>query len=241
MPGSLAKSGDRSAPHAASLVRVSFAGEALDLHPEGVAFFPERSFMIVADLHLEKSASFAVRGQMLPPYETLETLRRLARLVTVLRPDRLVLLGDSFHSAVETIGEGGPARAMIDRLAETAEIIWIAGNHDPLPPLRLPGRWVEETVLGGCVLRHAPVEDGRNEIVGHLHPAARLTTRAGGQRRRCFVLSGRRLLMPAFGTLTGMVDLSEPVIRRLVPTSGTRVFLMCRQRLAEVPASACLR
>ncbi len=239
VPGALARS--RAPLHAGGMVRVAFAGETLDLHPEGVAFFPERALMIVADLHLEKSASFAARGQMLPPYETLETLRRLARLVADLRPDQLVLLGDSFHSVVETIGNEGPARGMIEAIAATSVLIWVAGNHDPVPPLPLPGRWVEEVALGDCILRHAPVEDGRNEIVGHLHPAARLATRAGGQRRRCFALSGRRLLMPAFGSLTGMVDLSEPSIRRLLPVQDTRVFLMCRQGLAEVPASACLR
>jgi len=241
VPGALARSNGSLTSHQLGMARISFAGETLDLHPEGVAIFPERRLMVVADLHLEKAASFAARGQMLPPYETLETLHRLARLVASIRPEQLVLLGDSFHSAVETIGEGGPARTLIEHLAATSEMIWIAGNHDPLPPLRLPGRWLEEIVLGGCVLRHVPVEDGRNEIVGHLHPAARIETRAGGQRRRCFAVSGKRLLMPAFGTLTGMVDLSDPGIRRLVPAQETRVFLMCRKGLAEVPASACLR
>lgn len=241
MPGAVARSNGYSTQRAESTARVSFAGEMLELHPEGVAIFPERGLMVVADLHLEKSASYAARGQMLPPYETLETLRRLARLVNTSRPKQLVLLGDSFHSAVETIGEDGPARGVIEAIATDTELIWVAGNHDPVPPLRLPGNWVAEVVLGECILRHAPVEDGRNEIVGHLHPAARLATRAGGQRRRCFALSNRRLLMPAFGALTGMVDLSEPSIRRFVSLRDTRVFLMCRQGLAEVPASACLR
>lgn len=227
--------------HAGAMIRVTFAGEELDLHPAGAIFLPGREMLIVADLHLEKSAAFAARGQMLPPYETLETLRRLAGLVGELRPRQLVLLGDSFHSAIETIGEVGPAREVIEDLGRRSEIIWIAGNHDPVPPLRLPGHWIENIRLGELVLRHAPVDDGSCEIVGHLHPAARLATRAGSQRRRCFALAGRRLLMPAFGTLTGMVDLADPTIRRFVPETEARVFMLCRQGLIEMPLSACAR
>lgn len=218
-----------------------FAGERIDLLAQGALFFRARGMMAAADLHLEKAAAFAARGQMLPPYETMETLNRLEGIVAAMRPRQLILLGDSFHSAIETIGETGPARAAIERLAGLCTLIWVAGNHDPVPPLRLPGRWVEEIRLDGCVLRHVPVEDGQMEIVGHLHPAARLTTRAGGQRRRCFAVAGRRLLMPAFGALTGMVDLDDPSIRRLVSGHDGRVFLMCRQGLVEVPLSACLR
>lgn len=224
-----------------TVVGLTFGGEMLELHPDGAAFFPAHGLAVVADLHLEKSATFAAQGQMLPPYETLETLRRLLRLVEILRPERLVLLGDSFHSTVETIGEGGPARAAIDRLAAACVLIWVAGNHDPAPPLRLPGRWVENVRLGDCILRHAPVEDGCDEIVGHLHPAARLGTRAGSQRRRCFVLGRQRLLMPAFGSLTGMVDLGDPAILRHLSSREARVFMMCQPGLVEVPLSACLR
>lgn len=224
-----------------SVAGFMFAGEWLELHPEGAAFFPAHGLAVVADLHLEKSTAFAAQGQMLPPYETLETLRRLLRLVEVLRPERLVLLGDSFHSAVEAIGEGGPARAAIDRLAAACALTWVAGNHDPAPPLRLPGHWVESIQLGDCILRHAPIDDGQDEIVGHLHPAARLATRAGSQRRRCFVLARQRLLLPAFGSLTGMVDLGDPAILRHIPGREARVFMMCQPGLVEVPLSACLR
>ena len=42
--------------------------------------------LVVADLHLEKGSSYAARGQMLPPYDTRETLRRLAAEVAALVP-----------------------------------------------------------------------------------------------------------------------------------------------------------
>lgn len=209
----------------------------LALHPAGVALVPAEGLMIVADLHLEKATAFAARGQMLPPYETIETLRRLDRLVEDLAPERVILLGDSFHSRHHAIDAGSPARRLIDSLGRLSDLVWIAGNHDPEVPLEVPGRMAAEWRVGALVLRHAPEADGRREIVGHLHPTGRLMTRAGAQRRKCFVLSAGRLLMPAFGALTGGVDVSDPLISRWFTEGDARAFLLCRETLQEVPAA----
>ena len=127
----------------------------LALHPAGVALVPAEGLMIVADLHLEKGTAFAARGQMLPPYETVETLRRLDRLVEEIAPERVILLGDSFHSRHHAIAADSPARGLIDRLGQRSELIWIAGNHDPEVPLEVPGRMAAEWRVGALVLRHA--------------------------------------------------------------------------------------
>lgn len=223
-------------PAPPALAACALAGVELALHPEGVALAGDT--MIVADLHLEKGTAFAVRGQMLPPYDTLETLRRLSRLVGELAPARVVLLGDSFHSRHHALGETAPARLLIETLARRADLVWVAGNHDPELPLPLPGRQVPAWRIGPLLLRHMPEADGEREIVGHLHPAGRLATRAGQQRRKCFVLSGQRLLMPAFGALTGGIDVSDALIARWFPEAAARAFLLCRDRLQEVPARA---
>jgi DNA ligase-associated metallophosphoesterase len=213
----------------------------LSLHPEGGVYIAAEATLVIADLHLEKSAAFAARGQMLPPYETLETLRRVTRLVEELSPARLVLLGDSFHSRIETIGGDTPAHALIEALAKRVELVWIAGNHDPAPPLKLPGREVASLRIGDVLFRHAPMDDGEIEVVGHLHPAGRLETRAGGQRRKCFVHARGRLMLPAFGALTGGLALSDPAIARWLDPEA-RAFMLCREAgsavLREVPARA---
>lgn len=219
------------------LVPARLGDVELALHPAGVALVPAEGLMIVADLHLEKGTAFAARGQMLPPYETVETLGRLARLVEDLTPERVILLGDSFHSRHHAIEADSPARRLIDDLGRRSELVWIAGNHDPEVPLEVPGRSAAEWQVGSLILRHAPEADGRREIVGHLHPTGRLMTRAGAQRRKCFVLSAGRLLMPAFGALTGGVDVSDPLISRWFAEGDARAFLMCRETLQEVPAA----
>jgi DNA ligase-associated metallophosphoesterase len=219
------------------LVACRLGDVELALHPAGVALVPAERLMIVADLHLEKATAFAVRGQMLPPYETVETLRRLTRLVEEYAPERVILLGDSFHSRHHAIEAGSPARHLIDSLGQRSDLVWIAGNHDPEVPLEVPGRMAAEWQVSSLTLRHAPEADGRREIVGHLHPTGRLMTRAGVQRRKCFVLSAGRLLMPAFGALTGGIDVSDPLISRWFAEGDARAFLMCRETLQEVPAA----
>ncbi|PPD15925.1 MAG: hypothetical protein CTY25_04320 [Methylobacterium sp.] len=208
------------------------------LDPSGAAFLPDEGALVVADLHLEKSAAFARFGQMLPPYDSLATLQRLEAAVNRLRPERLVLLGDSFHRADLLPLSGSAAALTLARLAGRLRLTWITGNHDPQHPATLPGESLAHLDLGDVRLRHEPEADGRPEIVGHLHPAARLSTRAGLQRRRCFLASGERLLMPAFGCLTGALDVTDAPIRDLGWGAEARAYLIAREAIHAVPFHA---
>jgi hypothetical protein len=53
--------------------------DRLELHLDlsGALWFPGERALAVADLHLEKGSSYARHGQMLPPYDSALTLRRL--------------------------------------------------------------------------------------------------------------------------------------------------------------------
>jgi DNA ligase-associated metallophosphoesterase len=204
----------------------------------GAAFLPDENMLVVADLHLEKSAAFARFGQMLPPYDSLATLQRLEAVVDRLQPQGLVLLGDSFHRADLVPKADSPAGMILARLASQVRFTWIIGNHDPHHPAQLPGVSVAHLDLAGVRLRHEPEADGRPEIVGHLHPAARLATRAGTQRRRCFLASAERLLMPAFGCLTGALDVTDSPIRDLGWGVETRAYLLAREAIHAVPFQA---
>lgn len=214
---------------------VAFAGLTLLLDPAGSAFEPASASLIVADLHLETGAAYAGRGQLLPPYDTSDTLRRLAGLVEHYQPARLILLGDSFHAADAALQPGSPARALFERIVRQCEIVWIAGNHDPSPPRDLGGTGSFATALGLARLIHQPSRRDGVEIVGHLHPAARIATQAGSRRRKCFVLSEHRLMLPAFGSLTGGLDVFDPAIRAWFEPARTEVFLMAGASLHRAP------
>src|SRR5208282_2195268 len=60
---------------------LTLAGITLVADPAGALHWPDEKLLAVADLHLEKGSAFAARGVLLPPYDTAETLARLARLI----------------------------------------------------------------------------------------------------------------------------------------------------------------
>src|SRR5256885_2535947 len=76
---------------------VSIAGVDLLADLSGALFWEEQSLLVVSDLHLEKGSSFAARGVLLPPYDTVATLGRLAAVIARHDPRMVIALGDSFH------------------------------------------------------------------------------------------------------------------------------------------------
>lgn len=189
---------------------LTLAGEAARLLPSGALVLVAHSTLVVADLHLEKGSAFAARGQLLPPLDTRETLRRLAADAAAQAPRRILFLGDAFHDRQASRRMSGEDRAALEALGGGSELVWITGNHDPEPDAELPGEASDEVRLGGLVLRHEP-EPGAapGEIAGHLHPCARIATPRGAVRRRCLVTDGERAVLPAYGAFTGGLNVLD--------------------------------
>src|SRR5713101_10021206 len=81
----------------ARVTSVDVAGVTLVADLSGALFWEEQSLLVVSDLHLEKGSSFAARGVLLPPYDTVATLSRLAAVIARHDPRMVIALGDSFH------------------------------------------------------------------------------------------------------------------------------------------------
>lgn len=195
---------------------IAIAGEAALCDPRGALYFPDLGLLAVSDLHLEKGSSLARRGLLLPPYDTAATLERLASVIADYRPKMVISLGDSFHDG------GGAARLpfayreTLLALMSGRDWVWVAGNHDPDAPAGLPGVTVDELALGRLRFRHEPLAGaGEGEIAGHLHPGAVIVRRGRAVRRRCFASDGERLIMPAFGAYTGMLNVLDRAYRGL--------------------------
>ena len=75
-------------------------------------------------------------------------------------------------------------------------------------------------VGGPLIFRHDAIladDSAGGEVIGHYHPVATIATRGRSFRRRCFVIGGRRLLLPAFGAYAGGLNALDPAIAQLFP------------------------
>ncbi len=197
-------------------LNVQVMGAAVALLPSGGLWLEAERTLVCADLHLEKGSAYAARGQLLPPYDTRETLRRLAADVAALDPARVVLLGDTLHDAQAHARIDADDAAALAAIARGRRLIWVVGNHDPEGPGALPGEAVDELDILGLRLRHEPLPGDRpGEVAGHLHPCARVVGQTRSVRRRCFVTDGRRLILPAYGAYAGGLSIRDPAFSGL--------------------------
>ncbi len=230
--GPLRKEAPAPAPRAG--LRFTIAGVAAEALPDGALWIESEGVLVVSDLHLEKGSAFASRGQLLPPYDTRATLKRLADIVARLQPAIVVSLGDSFHDG------GGPARmhdddlGALDALVRATDWVWIVGNHDPEIPATLGGRIHETLRIGALTLRHEPTANGAGEIAGHLHPCAKVSSRGRAVRARCFATDGAQLVMPAFGAYTGGLNVRDDAFNAVFPR-GCTALMLGRSRVYAAP------
>ena len=194
------------------MVPFSFAGQEWLMAGPRALYWPAERALLVADLHLEKASFFARHGQLLPPYDSRETLERVAVAIRQTGARRVLCLGDNFHDAQGAARLEPHAAGMLAALTRATDWVWITGNHDEDVADHPGGTRVEELAVSGIVLRHeAKAGEVAPELSGHFHPKLRLA----GQSRPCFVTDGRRLILPAFGTYTGGLDAREPVVHSL--------------------------
>ena len=202
-----------------SVVDLAWHGQPLQLLAERALWDPSERQLLLADLHLGKAESFQASGIPLPSDGDLGNLNRLLELAARWQPKRLVVLGDLIHSRLGLTGE---LRAKLEALPELlgCPLELIGGNHER-------GSWIEGLPQqpshrsGMLWLSHepeTPPEPQLLNVCGHLHPVAVLRHGSDRLRLPCFGLdrAARRLLLPAFGDLTGGHPCPEPCERWLI-------------------------
>lgn len=207
----------RFQPSTCGGLRIALANTEVMLRWSGALWLEREGALVVADLHFEKGSSYAARfGQMLPPYDTRETLDRLDREIALLSPERLIFLGDSFHDGDGETRLAADDHRRLEGLALGRELVWAVGNHDADGPKALPGDIIDEAKIAGLTLRHEPLPGVQlGEVAGHLHPAAKVSSGRATTRRRCFVTDGQRLVLPAFGAFTGGLNILDEAFSNL--------------------------
>ncbi len=224
------------------MVPLSFAGEEFVLTQGRALYWPRESALLVADLHLEQASFYARHGQMLPPYDSRETLERVALAIRETGARRVYTLGDNFHDNDGSARLEEHAAGMLAALTRAVDWVWITGNHDPAMAAGNGGTVVGELELAGVVLRHeAKPGETRPELSGHFHPKLRVNVRGRHVARACTVMSSNgkradRMILPAFGSLTGGMDAGDPaILRALQPAEKIDALLPARGKLAQFP------
>ncbi len=219
-----------------------FCGDEFVLTKANALYWPRERALLVADLHLEKASFFATHGQMLPPYDSRETLGRLAEAVRTFDARRVFTLGDNFHDSDGSHRLEEHAAGMLSALTRVTDWVWITGNHDPAMAANSGGTIAEELEVAGMILRHeAKRGETRPELSGHFHPRVQLTVHKRHIRRPCAVVSSDgagsgRMILPAFGALTGGMDASDPaILDALQPASRIDAVVPTATKLARFP------
>jgi uncharacterized protein len=204
----------------------------LVLLPERAVFWPKRRSILIADLHLGKEAAFRSAGIPLPTGDTADTLQRLGSLIAATDARRVVILGDLFHAATGMTPETLQALAAWRKQHSNVDVLHIRGNHDRSAGWAAPELGFDErdeaVVEAPFVLRHEPVEDDQGMVIGgHIHPGIVLRGRARDRLRLpCFVVGPRRMILPAFGTFTGLFT--------VLPAVGEKVYVVAESSVLPV-------
>ena len=210
-----------------------FCGHTFELLPSGAAYWRAERALLVADLHLEKLSSYARSGQLLPPYDTRVTLSKLEADLNHTGAETVIALGDSFHRDEGTRSLLATDRAQLDALTLRANWLWLSGNHDPSPHA-LGGTCLPSLERLGLTLVHEPRHGATGLIAGHLHPAARVVINGRSVRRPCFVHDDRTMLLPAYGSATGSINILGPAFAGLFHWNAVQVTMLGRDRLYPV-------
>ena len=190
----------------------------------GALWWPDENLLVVSDLHLGKSERIARRGgTSLPPYDTRDTLNRLAADLALFHARTVICLGDSFDDLAASEALPDAERQWIFRLQAGRRWVWIEGNHDP-GPVEFGGSHLADLPISPLTFRHIAQTAAAGEISGHYHPKASLNLRGRTITRPAFLIDSDRVIMPAYGTYTGGLRTQTPVLDTLMRTEAIAVL-----------------
>lgn len=185
------------------------------LHPERAIYWKQQKALLLADLHLGKNAHFRKSGIAVPQAITDANFDRLRLLIETFSPERVLLLGDLFHSHHNQVW---PIFCAFMEAYPGLSFELIPGNHDILPTtayaesrllLHPEILVVDEFCLSHHPLTPAQIPAGTYNLCGHVHPSVRLLDNAGnGMNLPAFFFGGTGGILPAFGEFTGCAEVA---------------------------------
>lgn len=205
-------------------------GQQFELHPHRAVYWRDQKTLIVSDLHLGKIHHFRRSGIYLPSHAAMDNYERLSGLLLHFEPVKLLILGDLFHSTLNTDWK---TFSELRHTFEEVEFHLVLGNHDIIDASILTDNALhlhESMILGPFQFSHYPDEEDNSSyynLAGHIHPGVRLV---GPSRQSlklpCFYFGLKNGILPAFGTFTG--------IALIKPEQGSQVVVISEEQLAQV-------
>lgn len=210
-------------------MHVDILEERFTLFPEKAIFWNRRGVLLVSDLHLGKINHFRRAGIPVPSRVNDHNIEILVDVIHACRPDRVICLGDLFHSHYnsewEVFGE-------VVRHFSGVSFELVLGNHDIMGDYQYvrKGITVHDTLqMGPFLLTHHPLDvipEGLYNIAGHVHPGVTLRGRGRqGMTLPCFYFGQTQALLPAFGKFTGLA--------KIAPRAHDRVFVITAEKVLE--------
>lgn len=190
---------------------IHYAGMEMRISTQRSLYIPDKRALLISDCHLGKATHFRKNAMPLPKNAGENDILRMDNLLRHYRPDSLIILGDLFHS--EWNEEWHSLTGLISRHKQI-QCMLVKGNHDILHEAHYSGAGLitkNSHELGPLLLTHEPVQNQHKPIImGHIHPGYRI--RGKGRQSAMlpvFHVGENRLVMPAFGSLTGLVHLEK--------------------------------
>ncbi len=205
-------------------------GETITLLPQRLLYLNQHRTLVVADVHFGKINHFRKAGIAVPTKANNRNAADLIDAINQVKPERVVFLGDLFHSTYneewETVGQ------ITDHFRQCSFEL-VVGNHDILSDVQYSRhaiRCIDRLVLGQWLLTHEPLSDipeNYYNLAGHIHPGIRLH---GSGRQSlvlpCFYFGKRQGLLPAFGAFTGLA--------KIKPQKDDKVFVLADGKIIQV-------
>ncbi|OCX52388.1 metallophosphoesterase [Mucilaginibacter sp. PPCGB 2223] len=193
-----------------------FLNQNLLLLCQKAIYWEEEKALICADVHLGKGGHFRKAGIAIPLNLAQGDLATLSDLIHEYKPQKLIFLGDLFHSDMNTDWDWFALwREQFPKL----EIILIRGNHDVIQDKhyqKLNIALHDELLIEPFLMLHHPLNSADAEqakgyvLCGHIHPG--VTLRGKGRQSLtlpCFFFSEKQAVLPSFGKFTGRMSLQH--------------------------------
>ena len=212
--------------------QITLKDQSLILLPQKALYWEERKILVVSDVHFGKSGHFRKHGIAVPVDVNKTNIQKLEELVKHFSPQKILFLGDLFHSEMNAEVE---QFKRFRKAHSNMEMILTIGNHDILTRFefeKMRLEYVNQYELEPFVFMHDETDSTNSDyypVTGHVHPAVKLSAKGRQQMHvPCFYFGKSHCMLPAFGTFTGSF--------RIEPAQNDFVYGVVEESVIDISA-----